>query len=69
LYIPLPVAIQIDDEAKCLGLSRSMLINRFIAEGLNSNKNLQGLQSGANPEASQAAAQIASIKEVIDPNG
>lgn len=38
LYISLPVAIKIDDEAKRLGVSRSTLINRFIAQGLNNNK-------------------------------
>jgi hypothetical protein len=58
LYIPLPVAIQIDDEAKRLGISRSAVINQFIAQGLNNNnkrKALQGLQNqGANPIASQA---------------
>jgi hypothetical protein len=58
LYIPLQIAIAIDDESKRLGVSRSMLINRFIVEGLN-NKNLQGLKNqGANPIASQATHTI-----------
>jgi hypothetical protein len=64
LYIPLPVAIQIDDEAKRLGISRSAVINRFIAQGLNNNKRkaLQGLQNqGANQDATQAALVPAPI--------
>ena len=52
LYIPLPIAIQIDIEAKRLGISRSRLINRFITQGLNSN-NKTGLLHGV---PSQAAA-------------
>jgi hypothetical protein len=58
LYIPLPVAIQIDDEAKRSGVSRSTLINQFIAQGLNNN-NKTGLLHGVPGQA--AAAETAAV--------
>ena len=54
LYIPLPIAIQIDDEAKRLGISRSTLMNRFIAEGLYNNKT--GLLHGVPDQAAAVEA-------------
>jgi hypothetical protein len=57
LYISLPVAIQIDDEAKHLGVSRSTLINRFIAKGLNSN-NKTGLLHGVPGKAAAAVEAV-----------